>query len=230
MQISNIMFPRIGRPVRLDDGTITIEAIPGIGGPFDTASAFYRAWAATMKFPLSEQKVREACGPYGEEIWKSTNSFPIRLGEISNLIAGPDDSGPFPLVHVDYGHNNIVVNDRYEMLGVIDFEDMIAAPWSMVEYPLTVRAIPAPMDAPWNYSADGSPQDVDLISSYRDREEYLQAVMDAERELDVPPKLSAALSDDKIRDVAAAMKLFAVDGKMGWYARVLDVFEDAMGG
>lgn len=54
--------------------------------------------------------------------------------------------------------------------------------------------------------------------------------MDAERELGMPPKLSGVLSNGHIRDVAAAMKLFAVDGKIGWYSRVLDAFEDAAGG
>lgn len=70
------------------------------------------------------------------------------MGELSNLIAGPHDNGPFPLVHVDFGHNNIVVNEQYRILGVVDFEGAIAAPWTMAEYPLTVRATPVPMDVP----------------------------------------------------------------------------------
>lgn len=31
------------------------------------------------------------------------------------------DRGPFPVCHVDFGHNNIVVGDNYKILGVIDF-------------------------------------------------------------------------------------------------------------
>jgi hypothetical protein len=150
------------------------------------------------------------------------------LGKLSNLIAGPYDEGPFPLLHPDYGHNNIIVGSGYEFLGVIDFEGAIAVPWSMAEFPLTVRATPIPMDVPWNYS-DGLPKDDYLISIHKDREEYLKAVVDAERGLGIPPKLSEVLRDVKIRDVAAAMKLFAVDGKVGWYSRVLDVLENAAG-
>jgi hypothetical protein len=134
------------------------------------------------------------------------------------------------LVHVDYGHNNIVVDTEYNMLGVIDFEDAIAAPRVMVEYPLGVRVTPAPMDLPSNYSPDGFPIDADLISKYKDREEYLQELVGAEIELGMPPRLSGVLSNDNIRDIAAAMKLFAVDGKMGWYSRVLDRFESAVEG
>jgi hypothetical protein len=155
--------------------------------------------------------------------------FPVRLGELADLIAGPYDSGPFPLVHVDYGHNNIVVDAQYNMLGVIDWENAISAPWGMVEYPLTVRATPVPMDVTWNYSSDGFPKDADLISKHKDREEYLQAVIGAERELGISPNLSEVLSNEKIRDIAAAMKLFSVDGKMGWYSRVLDIFESVAG-
>lgn len=228
--MSNIVFPRIGTPLRLDDGTINIGPIPGIGGPFDTASAFFLAWAASTKFPHSEQKVREDCGPYGDEIWESTSNFPARLSRLSSLIAGLYDSGPFPLVHVDYGHNNIVVDTEYNMLGVIDFENAIAAPWIMVEYPLGVRVTPAPMDLPSNYSPDGFPIDADLISKYKDREEYLQELVGAEIELGMPPRLSGVLSNGNIRDIAAAVKLFAVDGKMGWYSCVLDRFESAVEG
>lgn len=229
VQFSSILLPRIGVPVRLDDGTVNIEAIPGIGGPFDTASDLFRAWAATAAFPLSEERVRELCGDLGDEIWDSIKRFPVKVSELANSIAGPYDSGPFPLVHTDYGHNNIVVDAQYNLLGIIDWEGAIAAPWGMVEFPLTVRTIPVAMDVPWNYTSDGLPKDDDLISEYKNREEYLQAVKDAERELGIPPKLSEVLSSERIRDVASAMKYFSVDGKVGWFTRVLEKFENVAG-
>jgi len=171
--------------------------------------------------------VKEDCGPLGDEVWESIRCFPKRVGELANLISGPYENGPFPLVHVDFGHNNIVVDSEYNILGVIDWENAISAPWGMVEYPLTVRATPVPMDASWNYKSDGSPTDIDLIEKHKDRQEYLQAVIDAEKELGLSSELSKVLSNIQIRDVAAAMKLFGVDGKMGWYSRVLDTLEDA---
>lgn len=105
----------------------------------------------------------------------------------------------FPLIHVDYGHNGTIVDTEDNMLGVIDFENAIVAPWTIVEYPLTVRATPVLMDLPSDYSLGG----------------FLQEVVDAERELGMPPKLSGVLSNGNIRDIAVVMKLFAVDGKMG---------------
>jgi aminoglycoside phosphotransferase (APT) family kinase protein len=36
---------------------------------------------------------------------------------------GPvQDKGPFPLCHGDFGHNNMVFDDEYNLLGVIDWE------------------------------------------------------------------------------------------------------------
>lgn len=99
----------------------------------------------------------------------------------------------------------------------------------MVEFPLTVRTVPVSIDAPWNYISEGLPKDSDTISSHKDRAGYLQAVKDAERELGIPPKLSEVLSNERIRDVAAAMKYFSVDGKPGFFSKVLDVFVNVAG-
>jgi hypothetical protein len=84
-----------------------------------------------------------------------------------------------------------------------------------------------PMDVPWDYHPDGSPKDDGLVAKYKDREDYLEAVREAESELGIPPKLSEVLGNEKVRDVAAAMKLFSVDGKPGFFSRVLDPFKKA---
>lgn len=208
---------------------MSVGPFPDIGGPFDTASDFFRALAAAATYRLPEEKVKEYCGDIGDKIWDSIASFPTRLSEMANLIAGPYDNGPFPLVHVDFGHNNIVVDAEYNILGVIDWEYAIAASWCMVEFPLTVRTIPIPMDEPSGYTSDGVPKDDYTIASYKERDEYLQAVNCAERELGVTSKLSEVLGNGKLRDGSAAMKLYSVDGKMGWYSRVLDAFEGVPG-
>jgi hypothetical protein len=113
------------------------------------------------------------------------------------------------------------------MLGVIDWGDAIAAPWAMVAYPLAVSTLPVAMDVPSNYHADGTPRDAEGIAQHKNREDYLRAVREAESELGASSKLSEVLSNEKIRDVAAAMKLFSVAGKPGFFTRVLDAFERA---
>lgn len=165
-----------------------------------------------------------------DEILDCTTKFPARLSELADVIAGPYNEGPFPLVHVDYGHNNIIVDAGYNMLGVIDWEYAIATPCGMVEFPLAVSALPVAVDAPWNYNPDGSAKAADGIAQHKDREGYLQVVRDAESELGIPPKLSEVLRNEKVRDVTAAMKLFSVDGKPGFFSRVLDAFDGAEDG
>jgi hypothetical protein len=113
------------------------------------------------------------------------------------------------------------------MLGVIDWGDAIAAPWAMVAYPLAVSTLPVAMDVPSNYHVDGTPRDAEGIAQHKNREDYLRAVREAESELGASSKLSEVLSNEKIRDVAAAMKLFSVAGKPGFFTRVLDAFERA---
>lgn len=54
-------------------------------------------------------------------------NFPPKVGELASDITA-QDLGPFPLFHVDFGHNNIVVDDDYNVLGVIDWEHAYSVP------------------------------------------------------------------------------------------------------
>ena len=210
---------------RAPDGRYDVGPLPEIGGPFETASDFLHAWAATAKFPHSVEYIKESCGDLGDEIARSTLEFPSKLGQLADQICHSRDRGPFPLVHVDFGHNNIVVTPEYDIMGVIDWEHAFAAPWQIIDYPLTVRTTPRPMDAPWNYDCNGVPVEEDLRTRYAERLEYLACVKSAEEDLQVDATLSAVLADETAQDVATAMRLFTVDGKMGYYSRVLHAYE-----
>ena len=74
------MFPKIGAISRLEDGTYDIGPLPGLGGPFSTATEYIKAWAATAKFrSMSKSMTKEACGDMSDEIEASIAEFPIRL-------------------------------------------------------------------------------------------------------------------------------------------------------
>ncbi|KAL9053372.1 MAG: hypothetical protein Q9162_004813 [Coniocarpon cinnabarinum] len=223
-QISTILLPRIGSVIRRSDGQYDIGPLPGIGGPFDMASDFLRAWAATAKYPHSMEYVKQSCGDQGDEIARSTAEFTERLRKLANRICMSRDHGPFPLVHVDYGHNNIIVTPEYDIMGVIDWEHAYAAPWQVVDYPLTLHLTPKPMDAPWNYDDSGAPTDEDLRLKYVERTEYLECVRAAEKDSGGPATLSSILADVNTQNVATAMRLFT-NGKMGYYSRVLAAYD-----
>lgn len=131
------------------------------------------------------EHIKQICGHLGDGIAESTFAFPAKLAKFANGICGSNDKGPFPMVHVDYGHNNIVVTPDYKILGVIDWEHAFAAPWQTVDYSLTVRMTPKPMDAPWNYDHDGAPIDDELRTRYKERTEYLEYVKGVEENLGI---------------------------------------------
>jgi aminoglycoside/choline kinase family phosphotransferase len=48
-----------------------------------------------------------------------------------------EKSGPFRLTNRDFGAHNILVNDNFDIVGVIDFDGVMAAPLEAVaQYPI----------------------------------------------------------------------------------------------
>ena len=220
------MFPKIGAITRSEDGTYDVGPLPKIGGPFDTVSDYLKAWAKEAKFAHSPNRIKELCGDLGDEVAASTAQFPQLLAQLSDEVP-IRNNGPFPLAHVDFGHNNIIVDDNYKVLGVIDWEHAFAAPWETIDFPLTLSKVPKPMDAPWNYDENGVPIDEDSRKRIVERKEYLDAVRQAEERCKLPPTLSSVLHNERGQDLAYAMRLFAVDGKMGFYSKVLDAYQQS---
>ncbi|KAI9748692.1 MAG: acetyl-CoA synthetase [Chaenotheca gracillima] len=222
--ISSLLLPKIGCIIRLEDGSYEVGPIPGFGGPFDTASDYLKAWGTKTQYEQSPARIRKACGDLGDEIIASTAEFPHKLRTLAERLCSGRDHGQFPFCHIDFGHNNIIVDDEYKVLGVIDWEHAFAAPWEAIDFPLTLLQVPAPMDAPWNYDEEGVPTDEAERKKLEDRKEYVAAVRRAEFRRELPSMLSDILNDAQKQNVATAMRLY-VDGKMGLYSKVLDDLE-----
>lgn len=219
-EISSITFPKIGAIVRQEDGTYDVGPLPGLGGPFDTATQYLKAWAKNARFPdLSQAK--EACGEYYDEVVAQIVDFPQKLEELAAGIP-MRDHGPFPLFHRDFGHNNIVVDDDYNVLGVIDWEHACSVPWECVYFPVTLSVVPASMDAPKNYDERGIARDADTRSLIDERTGYITKVQEMERSKGLSSWLSATLADQGSQDLAYGMKLYIEDGKFGFYTKLLD--------
>lgn len=166
VQLANVLLPQIGTIESIDaDGAYRQGPIPGLGGPFDTATEFFKAWASDTRFRLTAEDLQVACGIYTDEIHQSVSSFPAAIGLLADRIS-VHNNGPFPLCHGDFGHNNIIVDNQYKILGIIDWENAFAGPWEVfADFPLHLSTTPAVMDAPWNYNEDGSPKDAVLVKS-----------------------------------------------------------------
>lgn len=55
----------------------------------------------------------------------------------------------------------------------------------------------------------------------------LKAVRRAEQRGNFPSTLLEVLADKSMQDVATGLRLYAVDGKMGFYTKLLDVYCNA---
>lgn len=225
-EISSIRFPKIGALVRRKDGGYDVGPLPGIGGPFATATEYFQAWATNVRYPRSESYIRAACGPHAEEVLSTTTAFPLEISRCANRLAAIADRGPFPLCHVDFGHNNIIVDNEYNILGVIDWEHAFSSPWETTYFPLILQVIPPAIDAPDNYDTDGRPKDVAARAKLIDRVIYLNAIRKYEALSQDESNLSKVLSQPAIERVAAAMRLFE-EGKLGLFSKVLTDLETA---
>src|SRR5579859_8024078 len=102
----------------------------GLGGPYSTATEYYSAWIA-----------KHATEP------GATSPFIPQLTEIVESIP-EQDAGPFTLHHPDFGVN-IIIDDDYNILAVIDWEQTFTAPIELAgQFPLRLLHFPPDLIPP----------------------------------------------------------------------------------
>lgn len=212
-----LRFPKIGTIVRNQEGKYDIGPLPVIGGPFDSATSFFEAWAAHTKFPLEEDRILELMkGGPAQRVLAAINDFPSRVMAAASQILH-SNHGPFPLCHADFLHSNIVVDDSFQVLGIIDWEGACTLPLQLVTFPGFLNAMPILFDSPDNYDEAGQPVDSHQRQRWEDRTDYVQMVKSAEHKDDV---LSRCLGDEKSLALAYSMKAYE-SGKLGFYDEVI---------
>ncbi|THX03506.1 hypothetical protein D6D13_07642 [Aureobasidium pullulans] len=155
VRLSRTRLPRIGKIIGInEDGTYQQGNIPGIGGPFDTAAEYYTAWSKNVSFGLEEEQLRQASGKFAEEVVASTALFKRSIADLADIIFTPTNNrGPFPLIHGDFGHHNILVDDDYRVKGVVDFEYAFAGPWEILaSFPKNLFSMPRTLMYQKNYT------------------------------------------------------------------------------
>lgn len=220
-------MPKIGSIIRREDNEFDIGPLPGLGGPFSTATEFFEAWARQAKFPLSDESIRRALalanGPI-EDVLQSIKCFPIALARLAPRLPA-HNSGPFPVYHPDLYHSNIIVNKDFDILGVIDWENTCTVPWELVEFPLFLSMLPATMYNPENYGYNRLPMDKYTNVRLSERSVYVELVATEEQKLFVDQKLSEVLRNPDVQDLAYAIKVYRDPGKLGFYCETLKPFD-----
>ncbi|RDW67451.1 uncharacterized protein DSM5745_09317 [Aspergillus mulundensis] len=226
IEMFHLRLPKIGIVVGVNkDGSYRQGPIPGLGGPFDTAADYFRAWAKKTKFGLSKNQLQEAAGSHADEILESTSSFLTLIHKAADRLS-LNNNGPFPLCHGDFGHNNMVFDDSYRSLGVIDWEAAFAAPYEISgEFPLSLSVVPPAIDVPWDYDEGGRPKRPEDIERFADRDTYIAIVKQKEEELGLSGEclLSKILEDSDRQYLASALRLYK-RGKPAWYSRLMEGF------
>lgn len=166
---------------------------------------------------------------YGEEfasqLEASILAFPSELQKLTATIP-IRNYGPFPLIHPDFACWNVVVDDYYKVLGVIDWEFAHSGPWEMVHFPACFMPTPAPMDLSTNYDENGMPVNEKIKQEFQEMREYREVVRKVEQAKGLLPTLSAVLGDGAGQDLAHALHLYVDDGKHGAYCKVLDAHRE----
>ena len=63
-------------------------------------------------------------------------AIPILFKHLISVYGQNSSRGPFSLTNRDFGAHNLLVNDNFEIIGVIDFDGVMAAPIEVVaQYP-----------------------------------------------------------------------------------------------
>lgn len=225
-----VRMPKIGSIYKRSDGTYDVGPFPDLGGPFETATAFFKAWASRAKFPFSEEYIRKCMGDGPvEEVLSSITNFPNDVKAIAGSLSAHDD-GPFPLYHPDLYQHNIIVDNDYKVLGVIDWQNACTVPWEIIEFPLFLTTVAKAMDAPWNYDQNGQPNNPATQLRWTERAEYVQMVQAAETAKQKDTILSETLGNSDIQGLAHAIKVYHDPGKMGFYDKILEPFKKTQAG
>lgn len=222
--MTSLRLLKISTIVRNREGGYESGPLQGIGGPFDTTAAFFEAWADSIEFKRDDKTIEamiQRSDVPAERMISIINKFPSQIKAIANRLS-ISNNGPFPLCHDDFLHSNIMVDENFNVTGIIDWEGACTVPWELVAFPEFLQAMPASFDLPENYDADGQPLDERSRQTWRERRDYTEMVRAVEPGDNL---LSTCLGSNRSRALAYAYGAFTSIGKLGFYDRVVEELE-----
>ena len=140
----------------------------------------------------------------------AASNFLSRLESAAPMIS-QHDRGPFRLIHPDFGHNNIIVDDEFNVLGVIDWEKSFVGPCEMASrFPIRCLMYP---DAiyPLARDSDGTILNEGWRERYERQRRLVSAIEFHEDRLSVSQRFSTGLYGPSA-DIIYLMRMWE-DGK-----------------
>jgi hypothetical protein len=165
VELAQCQFGQIGS-LRYDktSGEFTIGPGSETGlGPWKSSFAYYHD-AAEHALNSSDMELNTKC----------SFALPLLFKELVCRYCS-DDTGPFSLTNRDFGLHNILVDDKFSIIGVIDFDGIMAAPKEVIGQFPALCALGSP--------ALGVPPGNEFVKAQEEQEK---------------PSIEASASDNKI--------------------------------
>ncbi|GAB0139139.1 hypothetical protein EsDP_00007353 [Epichloe bromicola] len=139
-QLATLAYPQIGSITSITEsgepviGKLSTAAAEGLvpQGPFSTAIEFFTAigQASLRKAKLRDEKRNQNLVP------SSMLGASVFLDIVQTTGLFGESQPHYPLNHMDLGTQNIIVDDNFNFLGLIDWEFAQTAPWQVNHYPM----------------------------------------------------------------------------------------------
>ena len=120
-QLSRLRFDRIGRLWcgRTAEEEPSLIPIPNVGGPFSSSIEYFYALRKSHNRTIQAEHA-------GEKEWMTAAW--ILEQALPSMVIEDFIHGPFPLCHTDLHFNNILVDENFNVTGIIDWSDSQTVP------------------------------------------------------------------------------------------------------
>ncbi|KAH8174145.1 phosphotransferase enzyme family protein [Sarocladium implicatum] len=125
-QLSCLTFDRLGRLWRNDSDKNVVEILPldsGAAAPEASAPGTSPEWFYQHRQEANTQALEHHTG---DEEWL-TACWVLKIA-VSHIVVESRLRGPFPLCHLDLHHGNLLFDDEYNLVGVIDWSEAQTVP------------------------------------------------------------------------------------------------------
>ncbi|KAK2859897.1 hypothetical protein FQN49_004596 [Arthroderma sp. PD_2] len=208
-QMATAAVDKLGSLILLPNGQIDIGPLPaafGFSGPFTSEIDYFISWAEHVKFGnLKFLKSRQEDTDFIRDLRREAVEFPSRLKvEIEQFLPREQSSkrAVYPIVHPDFLQHNILYDDEYNVVGVIDWEFAHSSP-------------PEIFAARTNMYSHFDPESLRVITE----SEYLETMTDVETEMGQGYGLSQAFGST-LGEIGICMNGFE-EGRATKFSQVL---------
>ncbi|KAI9748398.1 MAG: hypothetical protein M4579_007235 [Chaenotheca gracillima] len=128
VELASLKFDKIGSLYQ-DEESLEFYIGPDLDtrkGPWESSTSYYA--------DLAENAMKE-CVAQGKPALQERPSFaiPVLFTHLMSLYGDASNvKGPFGLANLDMGAHNLLVDDDFEIIGVIDFDGLMAAPIELI--------------------------------------------------------------------------------------------------